>query len=231
MKKVKIASIKKIPSKGMRYDIEVEGNCNFYANGVLVHNSSITHTQMPIEEEEEGINTLDEKFQGFNVCSRNMLLKRPVGDPNSAFWRATIENDIEKYIFNGMAIQSELIGPSIQGNPHKLDATDMRVFNIMSIAPNVPAERWSLEDMKSYCESVELQMVDIIFEGKFEDLGCETVEDFVELANKAKYKTSKGEVQAEGIVVRLCEPEPHPRMGKELSFKVISPKYALKHGE
>lgn len=193
--------------------------------------ASITHTNMPVEDP-EAINALDEKHQGFNVCSRNMLLKRPVGDPDSAFWRETVRNRVEEAIPEGLAMQSELIGEGIQKNSHKLVGNDLRVFNVLDIAQNEPAKLWGLDAMVDFCAMRGWATADIVFRGKFEDLGCETIEDFVKLADKTKYVTPEGKkVQAEGIVVRLVNPEICPKMSKELSFKVISAKYALKHGE
>lgn len=197
---------------------------------VKADGSSITHVNMP--EEGSDVDFIDEKHRGFNVCSRNMLLKRPEGEPDSAFWRETISKGIEDFLPKNVAIQSELIGEGIQSNPHKIQGNDLKVFNVFDVAQNTQPKMWSLDEMILLCDCYDLQMVDVIFRGKFEDLGCKTIEDFVEYADKAKYITPNGqEVQAEGIVVRLVNPERCDKLGKELSFKVISPKYALKHGE
>ncbi|MCK9417405.1 hypothetical protein M0Q97_12265 [Candidatus Dojkabacteria bacterium] len=61
---MKIKSIKKIENISKRYDIEVETNHNFFANGVLVHNSSITNF-FKIEPEGTRI----------GICSRNQEKK------------------------------------------------------------------------------------------------------------------------------------------------------------
>jgi len=67
MKNIKIKSIKKIVNESKRYDIEVESNKNFFANNVLVHNSSIS-----LYDKKDNINP-DEIMIG--VCSRNQEKK------------------------------------------------------------------------------------------------------------------------------------------------------------
>lgn len=66
----------------------------------------------------------------FGVCSRNLDLKE---DTNNAFWAVARELDLEtklrKYGFD-IAIQGELVGPAIQGNPEGLTTPMFFMFDV-----------------------------------------------------------------------------------------------------
>ena len=69
----------------------------------------------------------------FGVCSRNMELKE---DLNNTYWRVTREMNIEKKlraISRNIAIQGELIGEGIQGNPYKIQGQTIRFFTAFDI--------------------------------------------------------------------------------------------------
>jgi RNA ligase (TIGR02306 family) len=69
----------------------------------------------------------------FGICSRNLDLKQ---DENNAFWKVALRYDLpEKLEAFGLniAIQGELIGPGIQGNPERLTDLDLFVFDIFDI--------------------------------------------------------------------------------------------------
>ena len=214
MKKSKIVSIKKVPSQGMRYDIEVEGNHNFFANGVLVHNSSLTALKVNGE---------------FMLCTRNMLLKEPSQEDleNGSlcnFWHAANKYKIMD-IPDGTYIQAELVGGKIQGNKHGLSDVQIRVFNVGKVAEGQEQEQLGLDDMISFCEERSLPMVRIIYRG---EKNFESIKDLEQMADNVRYENGK---QGEGIVVRYTKPNKDYKMQKAFSFKVISAKFALKNGE
>lgn len=67
------------------------------------------------------------------VCSRNLDLKP---DENNAFWKVAIrESLLEKLSAYGknIALQGELVGPGVQGNPYQLEELQFFVFDIFDI--------------------------------------------------------------------------------------------------
>lgn len=67
------------------------------------------------------------------VCSRNLQL---VENDNNSFWKAARQNRlIEKLRSTGrnLALQGELIGEGIQGNPYKIHGQQFHVFDIYDI--------------------------------------------------------------------------------------------------
>lgn len=69
----------------------------------------------------------------FGVCSRNIDLKR---DEENAFWKTAIRLNIEQQLRDvegNWAIQGELIGPGIQGNPYGLDQLEYYVYDVFDI--------------------------------------------------------------------------------------------------
>jgi hypothetical protein len=59
--------------------------------------------------------TCYKKYGVFGVCSRNLDLKETEGN---TFWNVASKLDIESNIPDNTAIQGELVGPGIQGNPY-----------------------------------------------------------------------------------------------------------------
>lgn len=77
----------------------------------------------------------------FGVCSRNLELDKSEA---SDFWRVAIEDDIERKLPCGYALQGELIGPKIQSNHEKVDKLSFYIFDIYNIAEGrylTPSER------------------------------------------------------------------------------------------
>jgi RNA ligase (TIGR02306 family) len=80
----------------------------------------------------------------FGVCSRNLDLKR---NEDNTFWKVSIKNNLEEILKNSggcYALQGELIGEGIQGNPYKFKGQDMYIFDIYDIGNGrylTPVER------------------------------------------------------------------------------------------
>lgn len=69
----------------------------------------------------------------FGVCSRNLELKEA---ENNGYWSAARKMNIEEILKESgrnLALQGELIGYRIQGNPYKLNHTEFRLFKIYDI--------------------------------------------------------------------------------------------------
>lgn len=153
------------------------------------------------------------------VCSRNLSLRKT---EKNTFWKIVEKYDIFNKLPNNCAIQGEIIGEGIQKNNEELKGQDIRVFNVINL------EDRSLLDYKQFkkiCADMEIPTVDEYYIGEFK---WNTIDELLELADQVKYKSGR---QAEGLVFRLLENEIDSTTGKEVSFKVISNRYALKHGE
>lgn len=67
----------------------------------------------------------------FGVCSRNYDLEE---DENNTFWKVALKYDLKnKLKGKNVALQGELIGEGVQGNPYKLKGQDVYVFDIYLI--------------------------------------------------------------------------------------------------
>lgn len=69
----------------------------------------------------------------FGVCSRNLELKESEGN---TFWRVAREMDLEarlRRLGRNFALQGELVGPGIQGNPYRLSGATCYFFNVFGI--------------------------------------------------------------------------------------------------
>ena len=171
----------------------------------------------------------------FGVCSRNLELADPgefvpgtvVGEDGverdrkeNSFWKVARELKIaEKLgaVDENYAIQGELIGEGIQGNPYKIKGHTLRVFNVFNIDKQ---EYLGLDEMREFLNKVNvddspLELVPVIDEDyKLH----ETIEEILQYAEGKSVLYSGAE--REGIVIRNKD--------KSISFKAISNKFLLK---
>lgn len=171
----------------------------------------------------------------FGVCSRNLELADPgefvpgtvVGDDGverdkkeNSFWKVAKEMKIAEKLGSvgeNYAIQGELIGEGIQGNPYKIKGHTLRVFNVFNIDNQ---EYLGLDEMREFLNKVNvddtpLELVPVINEDyKLH----ETIEEILQYAEGKSVLYSGAE--REGIVIRNKD--------KSISFKAISNKFLLK---
>jgi RNA ligase (TIGR02306 family) len=153
----------------------------------------------------------------FGVCSRNLDLKET---DDNAFWqmarRAKLEEGLRRIapVF-GMAIQGELVGPGIQGNPYKLLDTRLYVFGIY----NIQFKRY-LEDSAMKAIALDLGLFRAPLFWKL-DILPETTQEILSMSERKSLINHN--VDAEGCVWRHYDPE-----GLKYSFKAISNAYLLK---
>lgn len=156
----------------------------------------------------------------FGVCSRNIELKEPQqGETPSIQWRIAQELGLkEKMIaFNkqtkqNIAIQGELIGFNIQGNPYKLKNQQFYIFNVFDINNY---KKLGFEEIKAYVSILELNSVPIVKEYK-------TLPEIDDLIYSADGKSKLNPTaNREGLVLRTYD--------NKISFKVISNNYLLKN--
>lgn len=149
----------------------------------------------------------------FGVCSRNMDLKESEGN---TFWKTARDRNIEKYLRaygKNIALQGEVIGEGIQGNPEEITGHQFHLFDIWDIDNQhyiKPKDRTLLG-----FSSFNTKHVPIIYEDvPMTDFNC--LQDLLDFADGSSlYADSR-----EGIVFKSNE--------SDLTFKVISNKYLLK---
>lgn len=225
-----IISIEQINCDSLRYDIEVEANHNFFANDLLVHNcQNLTEelaewkTQVLTWEVTEKLDgssmTVFLKDDYFGVCSRNWELKETAGN---TFWRVARLQDIEgrlrKFKSNlgkNIAVQGELIGEGIQGNPYGITGHDFRVYDIFDIDAQ---EYFSPVTRRDICAELGLTHVPVYQYNMGIDATVEELLDMAEMKSSLNLKAEQ-----EGVVFKCNE-------NNELSFKCISNRFLLKHG-
>ena len=197
MKYVKIKTIEKINNDSLLYDIEVDKTHCFFANDILVHNSSATFF---INNDE------------FGVCSRNLELLETDGN---TFWKVARELDLETRMrdFGGnFALQGELLGPGIQGNPYKLNKPTVKFFNVFDIDMR---EYLPLDKFKFIVEHLGLETIPILDED-FKLL--DTIDELLSYADAKSVLNPN--FDREGVVIRSTD--------RAISFKAISNKFLLK---
>lgn len=146
------------------------------------------------------------------VCSRNLELKY---DPNNAFWEAAEKQQIFDKLLSlkvdNIAVQGELVGEGIQGNPYKLKGRKFFVFDAFDI------------DEQEYLQFYEFgDIFDTVpFMGDLCTWKDATINDFLLLAEGISHLA---DVPREGIVFVSTK-------NPAVSFKVISNAWLLKNKE
>jgi len=161
---------------------------------------------------------VNEQDQG--VCSRNLNLYDTEGN---TLWQVAHRDQIITALQDSqrnLAIQGELIGEGIQGNPYKIKGQSFYVFDIYDIDKGsymTPTQR------RDFCEFHELLHVPVIAFGAhlYDTLGMATIDSLLKFA-EGKSKLNP-QTDREGLVFKCNE--------QQKSFKTISNKYLLKHGD
>jgi RNA ligase (TIGR02306 family) len=184
----------------------------------------IQNLMLEIEDFRELTFEVSEKLEGssctkalidgeFHVCSRNLSLKPTEGN---TYWKVAFDADIEakmrEFGLDNFAIQSEVVGPGIQGNIYKLSKHEFYVFDIFDIKRGVYL---SSDERLALCEKLKIKHVPII---GLESLKQKSIEDIVSLADGLSQLNNN--VLREGIVFKSISSAHH--------FKSISNQYLLK---
>lgn len=148
------------------------------------------------------------------VCSRNLELKE---DDNNTFWKVakdciTLDGVSPKNQVDS-AIQGELIGPGIQGNPYKLDRHEFRVFNIWL----TDARRYALPHQ---CRDLVVSLPRSLRHVPVVATDLRLPDTIAEVLALSDGSSAMGHGNREGLVWK-CEQDP------SISFKVISNKWLL----
>ena len=145
----------------------------------------------------------------FGVCSRNMDLLESAGN---TYWKVARALDIEHKI-NGsnVAIQGELVGEGIQGNPYKLRGQTVYFFNAFDIDKQ---QYFSYSEFKNFFTRLHLQTVPVVSEA------FTLPETIGELLLFAEGKSLLHPLaEREGLIIRSHD--------RTISFKAISNKFLL----
>jgi len=165
----------------------------------------------------------------FGFCSRNWEFKPDVDNTYAQIAKKyEIEEKLKKYIslssVANIAIQGEIIGPSIQKNRYALSEHMFLIYHVFNIDEHKYFHHIALE---SFCaEAGLLEYVPVLARNFY--LDEYTVDSIVEYSI-GKSLINK-DIQKEGIVIKSALEKKDPDIGR-LSFKVINPKYLLKYEE
>jgi len=153
----------------------------------------------------------------FRVCSRNMgLNENDKNIYNDISKKYDIKNKLLK--FDGKyAIQGEVYGPKVNGNPLNVPELQFVLFTIKNIKENYYLD---FDEMTKVCKELDIPMVEVIEEGTF---NYKTIEELLE-KSKGNYPGTNG--PREGLVYRLKKD--WNKDGKRCSFKVINDDYLIK---
>lgn len=159
----------------------------------------------------------------FGVCSRNLELKP--SDSNT-FWQIEstygLKDALEESGGN-YAIQGEVIGPGIQKNKYGLKSPELKIFSVYDISEG---RYLSIYSMRSFLRRLGFDEFNLV-----PCLGSITLDHSIdELVDLSEGQSSLFQTQREGIVLRPTKEQNDIELGR-LSFKVINPKFLLKHGE
>ena len=154
--------------------------------------------------------------EDFGVCSRNLELKP---SESNSFWKVAVRNDLElklRRANRNLALQGELIGEGIQGNPYKIKGQEFFLFDIYDIDTGeylTPAER------KAFVEEHDIKSVPVLAFGAelYDTLGINSIDGILKFAEG---KSIMGTCEREGLVFKSTT--------MQCSFKAISNKFLLK---
>ncbi|NHZ43393.1 RNA ligase (ATP) [Massilia aquatica] len=151
-------------------------------------------------------------FQGeFGVCSRNLDLLETAGN---SYWKLARDHKLEQLLRasgRNLAVQGELIGPNVQGNPYGVGAPQLHVFDVYDIDQGrylTSPERMALLDGAGllHCPVLGTQ-----------NLAGASVASL--LASAEAKSALKAGTEREGLVFKC--------LSADVSFKVISNKFLL----
>ena len=154
----------------------------------------------------------------FKACTRRFEMKFGEGFP----WMAANKYDLHNKmptLGKNIAIQSEAIGPKLNGNKLGLKEIEIRLFNGKLLDGNVPM---GYQELKDLAQTLGIPIVEEIMVIKF-DRTIHTIQWFRNLADSLKWP-SNGQ-PAEGLVVRPTTPKFSSVLRKAWSVKFININY------
>ena len=166
----------------------------------------------------------------FGICSRNLELAEPepfvpgevIGEDGisrpkkeNSFWKFANDTGLKNRMRDqerNFAIQGELIGEGIQGNPYKIKGQTVKFFNVFNIDTQ---EYESFEEFVNTIKSMNLDIVPVL------DSDFQLPETIDELLAYSEGKSIlEPAAEREGVVIRSLD--------RKISFKAISNLFLLK---
>jgi len=145
------------------------------------------------------------------VCSRNLSLRDDAGNPH---WIVARQNNLLTALRDtNLALQFEVVGPKIQGNPLGLKNFEMRAFSLYDIANH---RYVGARELLAFCGKNSIPAAASIFF----DISLNYTSDSLRELAQQQYPNGK---PAEGIVIRTVEEQ--QLCGIRASFKVINLMY------
>ncbi len=151
------------------------------------------------------------KDEVFGVCSRNLDL---LEDENNSMWKFASETGLRDRMVKlgkNIAIQGEIIGEGIQGNPYQRIGQTVKIFNGFDIDKY---DYLSLEELLDLVKILDVKTVPIL---DLEFTLPETIDELLLMAEGKSVLNLKAE--REGLVIRSHD--------RKISFKSISNKFLL----
>lgn len=150
----------------------------------------------------------------FGVCSRNLDLEETEGN---SFWKVAADENIAAKLAalgKNIAIQGELIGEGVQGNPYGLRGQSVRFFNAYDIDER---RYFGKDEFTALIASLELQTVPLLH---MSYTLPDSLDALLKIADGVSVLAPKGKAtEREGLVIRSLD--------RKISFKVISNKFLL----
>jgi RNA ligase (TIGR02306 family) len=147
----------------------------------------------------------------FGVCSRNMDLKESEGN---TYWKVARQNKIEELLRaygKNIALQGEIIGEGIQGNPEGIKGQDFYLFDIWDIDAQAYLRPPTRSELYKHNFSSLNHVTVVYFNFNLNDY---TLDELLGCANGPSLNS-----KIEGIVFKSND--------SNLTFKVISNEYLL----
>jgi RNA ligase (TIGR02306 family) len=165
----------------------------------------------------------------FYACSRNWEKEKPVEgtDKKDVFWDMAIKYGLEEKLkeMPDIAIQAELVGPTVCGNHMGLTELKLLVFD----AFNIKTQKYlGFGNLLEVCHTLGLEMVPVLEPTTY--IPNDELKDIDSLLKYADGEYSPGFIR-EGIVVRPIQTMESDTLRGRSSFKVVSREYLLKYKE
>lgn len=219
----KIKQIKKIKVDSQRYDLEVEDNHNFFANGILVHNSNVSVWY-------------DRESGSVRLAKRSGFIEKDENFYNIDSIRERLEEYVSKVAnrlpdATQIVLYGELFGGSYPDHKSNTKAVQKGVyyspnleFFVFDIA--VDGEFMDSQDRWALLHSLDIPMPHVKKVGTFEE--CLEESEVFEDPTYEVFGLPKVEDNfSEGLVIKPCKPKFYP-CGSRVILKKKNEKFSEK---
>lgn len=232
---VKLKRVTKIENDSNRFDIQVANTTNFFANGILVHNSFTGVGILPRGDWDE------KHFLGrFVVFSkglgaRGLCFKDVEANTNNIYVRTLLEADIFSKLSNlmesmesehgfdvPMFLLGETFGTGVQDLTYGQATSQFRLFDVC-IGYRGEQHYFDFDARKTLADHLNVEMVPVLYHGPF------SREVLKEHTNGKETISGTEAHMREGVVVTNAEERYAHELGRVI-LKSISADYLLRKG-